>query len=216
MSPMSANLLLTELSDFQPAVGLPRAPGGGEGGRAAATHTNVAAPWSGACRMGKTNYSHDAMIDLIITHPGISQKDLAAHFGYTPAWVSAVFASDAFQAKLAKRREEIIDPEMRASLKERAEALYRRSLDILMEKLDKPAVSDNVALKAAELGAKALGIGGHAPPSAPPPAGDRLVILADRLVALKGNIYENAKSINGEVPDAGLQPAEVSDAVPRA
>ena len=200
---MNSDLLLTELQTTQLPVGGLR-PGGGESGRAAATHTNHAAPWSNACKMGKTSYTHDAMIDLLIANPWIKQKELAIHFGYTQAWVSAVFASDAFQAKLAARREEVVNPEMRATLRETTEAIYRQSLERLREKLEAPAVSDSVVLKAMELGARALGIGGNAPPPPPAPSGDRLEAIAQRLVALQANVrkgvtYENAESIDGEV-----------------
>ena len=131
----------------------------------------------------KCSYTHDALIDLIIEQPQLDQNKLAAHFGYTPGWISNILASDAFQAKMALRREEVIDPFIRATIEERFRALVIRSLDVLQTKLNGSQVSDNVALRAAELGAKALGIGGNAPPP-PPAAQDRLERLAQRLVAL--------------------------------
>lgn len=151
-------------------------------GRLPATHEN--AGFSMACRMGKTNYSHDAMIDLIIASPGISQGQLAAHFGYSEGWVSNIIASDAFQAMMAKRREEVIDPMLKATLEERFKGLVVRSLHVLMKKLEQPDVPANVAIRAAELGAKSLGLGGHAPPPIPTVDPNRLVTLAERLVEL--------------------------------
>lgn len=151
-------------------------------------------------RIAKLRYSHTAMIDLIVSDPWISQNDLAARFGYSPAWVSNILASDAFQSALAARREEIVDPVLKATMEERAKALLHRSLTVLMEKLDKPVVSDAVALKAAELGAKMVGIGGHAVPSAPAP--DRLERLAERLIALQTGVRERLvgpTSIEGQV-----------------
>ena len=146
-------------------------------------------------RLQKVRYTHVAMIDLIIEHPEWSQNQLAEHFGYTPGWISNVLASDAFQERMAARREEIVDPELKATVEERFRALTIRSLAILMKKLDQSQVSDTVALRAAELGAKALGIGGNAPP--PAPQGDRLARLAERLLLLQGNIRE--RLIQGEV-----------------
>lgn len=139
-------------------------------------------------KVPKMRYSHKAMADLIIATPGISQNDLAAHFGYTPAWVSTVITSDAFQALLEQRREEMVDPELRLTLQERFQGLAAQSLRVLQEKLTRPTheISDNLALKAAELGAKALGLGGHAPPQpAPESSADRLARLAERLIALR-------------------------------
>ena len=73
-----------------------------------------------------------------------------------------------------------------ATVNERFKGLTLRSLDRLMEKLDAPQVSDNVVLKAVELGAKAMGVGGNAAPQ--PPAADHLAQLANRLIDLQANI----------------------------
>ncbi len=147
-------------------------------------------------RLAKCSYTHDALIDLIIERPELDQNHLAAAFNYTPSWISNILASDAFQAKLATRRDQIIDPRLKATIEERFRALIIQSLNVLQEKLSMPLVSDNVALRAAELGAKALGIGGNAPPP-PAPRQDRLVLIAERLVFLQSNIRERV--VNGEV-----------------
>lgn len=109
----------------------------------------------------KVRYSHAAMIDMIVANPWISQGELAANFGYTEGWVSQVIASDAFQAALAKRKDELVDPTLRATIEERFKGLVARSLDILMKKLEKPVegISDELALKAMEIASKALGYG---------------------------------------------------------
>lgn len=145
----------------------------------------------------KVRYSHVDMVDFIIANPWISQGEIAARYGYTQAWVSTILASDAFQAKMAERREEVIDPAMKATIEERFKALTIQSLKRLMEKLDAPVVSDNVALKAAELGAKALGIGGNASAAPHAPAADHLAQLANRLIDLQSNIRRGV-TINGQ------------------
>ena len=110
----------------------------------------------------KVNYHHDQMIDLLIANPGISQAALAQHFGYTASWVSIIMSSDAFKERLAARRAEIIDPILTVTVEERFEALTARSLEVLQEKLAMPVnmVPEQLALQAAQLGAKALGKGG--------------------------------------------------------
>lgn len=160
----------------------------------------------------KISYSHDAMIDILIAEPMISQRELAARFGYTAPWVCQIIASDAFQARMAARKEELVDPVIRATLEERMKALVIRSLDLLMEKLDKPNVPDAVALRAFELGSKGLGLGVKAPIIAPPPSADRLEQLSDNLVKLfrekRGDLIE-AKNVTPETtyrtdaPDKG-------------
>lgn len=148
--------------------------------------------------LAKLSYTHDAMIDLLVAHPEMSQNALAAQFGYSAGWVSNIMASDAFQARLAARREELVDPTVTATLEERFRGITLLSLTRLQEKLEKPTVSDNVVLKAVELGAKSLGVGGNAPLSSN--ATDHLAILATRLIDLQagirkqvtqGVVYEN-------------------------
>lgn len=136
----------------------------------------------------KMRYSHKAMADLVLDNPWLTQNQIAAHFGYSPSWVSTIMTCDAFQAQLDARREEIIDPELKLRIEERFRALTAQSLRVLQEKLSKPAseVPDNLALRAAELGAKALGIGGNAPTPVIVTSEERLSNLAHRLIALRG------------------------------
>lgn len=111
--------------------------------------------------IAKINYSHDGMIDLIIANPGISQNDIAAMVGYTASWVATIMASDAFQARLAERRDQIIDPLLKATVEEKFKGMVSRSLEILAEKLKAPPseIPDNLALRTLELSARALGYG---------------------------------------------------------
>ena len=106
----------------------------------------------------RVKYTHDGMIDLIIANPMISQGQIAAHFGYTQAWVSRIMCSDAFHARLAVRKTELVDPSLVASIEEKLKTLASVSLDIVLDKL--------IATKNAELGlrviettTKALGYG---------------------------------------------------------
>lgn len=151
--------------------------------------------------MAKMNYSHLDMIDFIIANPSISQGALAARYGYTQAWICQVMQSDAWQSLAAKRRTEIVDPTLLATVNERFQAMTVRSLERLMEKLDAPVVSDGVVLKAVELGARAMGVGGNAAPSAPPQ--DHLAQLANRLIDLQANVRKGVTYEAESVPSAG-------------
>lgn len=113
---------------------------------------------SAANSIDRVRYSHDAMIDVLLARPGVSQNELAAHFGYTAAWVSRVVNSSAFQARLAERKTELVDPTIHMALEEKFSAAAHLSLDVLQEKL---AASRNpdLALKVGDLATKALGFG---------------------------------------------------------
>ncbi len=113
---------------------------------------------SAATAIARVKYSHDAMIDMIVGNPSIAQNELAAAFGYTVPWVSRVMNSDAFQARLAERKTEIVDPALVASVDEKLRALASKSLDILLDKLHIAPTLDT-ALKAVEVSTKALGYG---------------------------------------------------------
>ncbi len=135
----------------------------------------------------KIGYSHTDMIDFIISNPGITQNALAARYGYSVGWISNVMASDAWQSALAARRAEICDPVLVATVEERFKGITLLSLERLKQKLEAPQVSDNVVLRAVELGAKALGVGGNAP-QAQAPQGDHLAALANRLIDLQSRV----------------------------
>ena len=113
---------------------------------------------SAANAIARVKYSHDAMIDLLIANPAISQNEIAANFGYTVPWVSRIMNSDAFQARLALRKEELLDPVIVASIEEKFRALASKSLDVVLDKLS-VTNSAELGLKALEISAKALGYG---------------------------------------------------------
>ncbi len=136
--------------------------------------------------LAKVGYSHTDMIDFIIANPGCTQNHLASRYGYSVGWVSNVMASDAWQSAMAARRSEICDPVLVASVEERFKGITLLSLERLKQKLEAPAVSDNVVLRAVELGAKAMGVGGNAAPAVP--QGDHLAALANRLIELQSRV----------------------------
>lgn len=147
-------------------------------------------------RPRKINYTHADIVDFVIANPGVSQNTIAMRYGYTPAWISQMLASDALQELIAARRQELIDPVLAATLEERFRGLAIRSVEVLMHKLEAPAVEASVAVRCAELGAKALGLGGHAPPKAPEPSEGSLDRLAARIIAM--NQGSAAIEVKGE------------------
>lgn len=132
----------------------------------------------------KVSYTHKDMADFILANPSVTQNALGERYGYRPHTVSVIMNSDAFQCYLASRREDLIDPILRLSIEDRMRAVTSKSLEVLQEKLSLPAdmISDELALRAAAMGAKALGMGMN--PPAPPPPTTSLADLAERLASL--------------------------------
>lgn len=144
-------------------------------------------------RIQSISYTHDAMIDEIIAEPSVSQNELARRFGYTASWISMVIGSDSFKERLHARKAEIVDPTLLITTRERFESLTSLSIDRLMEKLSAPAaaIDNDLLIKAANLGAKAMGVGGFSTKPAPivdNPSSDRLDRLAGRLLGLMGGM----------------------------
>jgi hypothetical protein len=108
--------------------------------------------------IARVRYSHDAMIDLILGNPAIKQNAIAAHFSVSVGWVSRVINSDAFRARLAERKGDLIDPLIIHNMEEKLLGLMDQSLEIVAEKLES-SKSPDLAIKALELSSKALGYG---------------------------------------------------------
>ncbi len=106
----------------------------------------------------KVSYTHDAMIDMIVEKPTITQAELALNFGYTPGWVSQVINSDAFRERLAARKDDLVDPRIRMTLEDRIKGLVDTSLEILAKKLN-DTQNMHVAVRVFDVGVRALGYG---------------------------------------------------------
>jgi hypothetical protein len=96
---------------------------------------------------------------MLLANPAATQGQIATHFGYTQSWVSQLLSSDAVKEYLIERKVELMDPILRASMENRLDALAKRSMDVLQEKLDLPTASGELALKALEISTRARGYG---------------------------------------------------------
>ena len=117
-------------------------------------------PATGVERSGiaKVGYSHKAMADIILAKPWITQTELALHFKVTQGWISQIIASDAFQAFVAERKDEIVDPLLRGAIEESMKGLVVQSMMKLREKLEANP-SDQFVLEAFKSSTRALGYG---------------------------------------------------------
>ncbi len=153
-----------------------------------------------ACRENrKCEFSHSAVIDALVVNPRLRLKDLSQMFGYSEGWLSVVLSSDTFRVALRQRKIEVLDPTMLATLEDHYKALAMRSVAILQEKLKGPAegISDELALKAADLGASMFKPTIAAPPAPVESSIDR---LADRLIALQQG-FRGTTLTTGETVD---------------
>lgn len=142
---------------------------------------------SAANSIARVKFSHDAMIDFVIADPATTQNAIAAHFGYTPAWVSRVMNSDAFLARLAARKMEIVDPALVTGVEEKLRALASMSLDKVLEKVSLGSATVDQLLKATEMTTKALGYGARE---------KNLNVQQNFVVALPGKVVDAAEWAN--------------------
>jgi hypothetical protein len=109
-------------------------------------------------RLERVHNIHEAMIDFMVLNPTVTQNDIAKQFDRSVGWVSILINSDSFQAALSKRRDDLLDPVVVASIEEKMKAMVSTSVDVVLEKLQLSRNTD-LALKSLEIGSKALGFG---------------------------------------------------------
>ncbi len=152
------------------------------------------------------SYSHDGIIDIIITNPFVHGKELAAMTGYSETWLSIIRNSDSFKERLAERKAEIVDPYLTASIEAKLDAVAHRSLERLMEKLDSP-----IGMKTLELVAVAkLGVGDRANRPAAPT--QNLYVVHLPAPAQDSSSWLN--NTQGNKPQA--RPLEIIEEIPRS
>ncbi len=91
------------------------------------------------------NFRHEAIIDMMIAAPIMTKGEIALHLGYTQAWISTLIQSDAFQMRLAERRE-AISTELDSEAIKRLHALDKAAGDIIAKTLQNPECDPCYAL----------------------------------------------------------------------
>lgn len=102
---------------------------------------------------------HQQVADMWIDDPRLSQGEIARRMGRTEGWLSVIVNCDAFQEYLAVRKEELLDPILKASVEERFRAIANVAADKFMERMQLGAVSNRELLSAMDVTAKGLGMG---------------------------------------------------------
>lgn len=96
----------------------------------------------------RLTYTHDAMVDLILQEPTVTHAELAEIFGYSAGWIQRVCASDAFQARIAERKAQLIDPHVARSLNDRLRGVAIKAIGKIDDALSKEESSAAYALDA--------------------------------------------------------------------
>lgn len=112
---------------------------------------------AGAQTIEKVQHIHECIINDMIAEPTVTQKELAERFGYSAGWIGRMIGSDAFQARLAERREQLLDPQIKAQLNEKMKSVVLQSLNTIQHKLNSPESSADLALASLGIAHAALG-----------------------------------------------------------
>ncbi len=83
---------------------------------------------------------HHDLVGWMLQNPAASGREVAAHFGVTPVWISIVKHSPVFRAEFDRRRE-MISQAITADFVGRATALAELSLDTLNERIERDRAS---------------------------------------------------------------------------
>ena len=113
----------------------------------------------------KMRWWYELLADYMITNPGASQGELAAHFGRAESTISTVINTDAFKAYYRQRRTHHSE-KLDATVRNKLFAATNKSLDHILDVLDKKR--DTIPLemlqRVADSSLKSLGYG-VTPPS---------------------------------------------------
>lgn len=113
---------------------------------------------TGNQRIYKVSHIHECIINEMIADPTRTIAELAEIFGYSTSWMSRLTNSDSFQARLAERRQEVMDPSIRARLKDKLETVTMVALDSIQRKLESPETSAELALSSLGVIQQSLGL----------------------------------------------------------
>lgn len=105
---------------------------------------------------------HESLIDMMIQHPHLTQRELAGFFGVTEGWLSTVKRSDAFQELYAQRREAHFS-RVSETVVDRVETMAEMTLDRINERVEQEG--DDMSLDSlvtiSKLALNSLGFGGR-------------------------------------------------------
>lgn len=109
----------------------------------------------------KVSHIHECIINEMLLDPRITQAQLSEMFGYSVSWMNRLINSDSFQARLAERRNELVNPTLKARLEDRLKSAALQSVDQIQRQLN---AGDNADLALQSLGIFSEAMGMLNPP----------------------------------------------------
>lgn len=153
----------------------------------------------------------NSLADVMIQKPQLTQKELAAYFGYSEVWIGVVIRSDAFKEMMAARRE-VHAGLVSATVIEKVEALAHQTIEEMSRQIsEKPQPLDKVR-EVADLALKSLGFGaprgGVGVPGLAPQQTVNIVIDQAALASARQKMVERSSGVSEErMIDAKPNPA---------
>lgn len=105
----------------------------------------------------KLSIRHEAILQYLLANPTAKYSEVAGHFGVTPAWLSVVVHSEAFQEQLRARQDELFDSTVVAGLESKLTAAADMTLQEYMDKI--PSLSADQLSSSADRLLGRLGFG---------------------------------------------------------
>ena len=139
---------------------------------------------SKSASIAKMSNRHEAILQFMIANPTLKMSIIAGHFGVTPAWLSTIVWSDAFQNQLAQRHDELFDVAVVQELGDKVTAAAHMTIDEYIDKV--PTLSADQLISSSDKLLKNLGYGAR--------AGTTNFNLGDG-----ANVQVNHNQVNGDV-----------------
>jgi hypothetical protein len=175
-------------------------------GNAVASGRNAGELKGNAVQIQTVRHTHEAILQYMLANPTAPQGLVAAHFGYTQSWISIIVNSDAFQAKLRERQDEMFSEGVVATLKDKIIGTAHLAVEKLAEKLETEKDA-RVIKDSAEMLLKSLGYG-NPKPSAPHVQQNNVFVLADK------ESLANSRRLLAEINSERVDTAEPIDTLP--
>ena len=107
----------------------------------------------------RLSHRHEAVLVAMLANPDAKLGDIAALLGYTPAWLSTLIHTDAFQGEL-KRRQGELWTDASVTIRDRLTGLAEAGLDVLGERLNQMDTPTREVRETTQMALAGLGYSG--------------------------------------------------------